>query len=62
MNLEKIIMPVPPRDDQERISEMAEAVDAQVVALRAEAERLRQARTALLSGLLDRTIDIETAE
>ncbi|MFI7642514.1 hypothetical protein [Nonomuraea sp. NPDC049400] len=62
VNLEKIIMPVPPRDDQERISAMAEAVDAQVVALRAEAERLRQARVALLSGLLDRTIDIETAE
>jgi hypothetical protein len=40
---------------------MAEAVDAQIVALRAEAERLRQARVALLSGLLDRTIDIETA-
>jgi restriction endonuclease S subunit len=57
-NLEKIIMPVPPRGDQERISEMAEAVDAQIVALRAEAERLRQARVALLSGLLDRTIDI----
>lgn len=61
-NLEKIVMPVPPRDEQERISGMADAVDAQVGALRAEAERLRQARVALLSGLLDRTIDIESAE
>jgi len=61
-NLKKIIMPVPPRDDQKRISEMAEAVDVQVVALQAEAERLRQARVALLSGLLNRTIDIESAK
>jgi hypothetical protein len=53
-NLKKIVMPVPPRDEQERISGMADAADAQVVALRAEAERLRQARVALLSGLLDR--------
>lgn len=61
-NLKKIVMPVPPRDEQERISGMADAVDAQVVALRAEAERLRRARVVLLSGLLDRTIDIESAE
>jgi restriction endonuclease S subunit len=61
-NLRKIVMPVPPRDEQERISGMADAVDAQIAALRAEAERLRQARVALLSGLLDRTIDIESAE
>lgn len=61
-NLEKIVMPVPPRDEQQRISEMADAVDAQVAALRAEAERLRKARVALLLGLLDRTLDIESAE
>lgn len=61
-NLKKIVMPVPPRDDQERISGMADAVDAQIVALRAEAKRLRQVRGALLSGLLDRTTDIESAE
>jgi len=59
-NLSKIVMPVPPRDEQERISGMAEAMDTQVAALRAEAERLRQARVALLSGLLDRTVDIES--
>ncbi|MET8090781.1 restriction endonuclease subunit S [Micromonospora sp. NPDC005220] len=61
-NLNKIVMPVPPRDEQERISGMADAMDTQVAALRAEAERLRQARVALLSGLLDRTIDIESAK
>ncbi|MFD4170501.1 restriction endonuclease subunit S [Streptomyces albidoflavus] len=61
-NLSKIVMPVPPRDEQERIARMADAVDQQVAALRAEAERLRQARVALLSGLLDRTIDIKSAD
>jgi type I restriction enzyme S subunit len=61
-NLKKVVMPVPPREEQERISGMTDAVDAQVVTLRAEVERLRQARVALLSGLLDRTIDIESAE
>ncbi|MEU2169506.1 restriction endonuclease subunit S [Micromonospora chersina] len=61
-NLNKIVIPVPPRDEQERISGMADAMDAQVAALRAEAERLRQARVALLSGLLDRTIDIQSAK
>lgn len=61
-NLKTIVMPVPPREEQERIAGMADAVDTQVVALRAEATRLRQARAALLSGLLDRTIDIESAK
>lgn len=61
-NLNKIVMPVPPRDEQERISGMADAMDTQVAALRAEAERLRQARLALLSGLLSRTIDIQSAK
>ncbi|MGV9606876.1 restriction endonuclease subunit S [Streptomyces sp. NPDC003631] len=61
-NIKKIVMPVPPRDEQERISGMADAVDAQVAALRAEAERLRKARMVLLSKLLDRTIDIKSAE
>jgi type I restriction enzyme, S subunit len=61
-NLKKIVMPMPPRDDQERISRMADAVDAQVAALHAEAERLRRTRVALLSGLLDRAIDIKSVE
>ncbi|MFG3126812.1 restriction endonuclease subunit S [Streptomyces tendae] len=61
-NLKKIIMPVPPREEQERISGIISAVDVQVGDLRAEAERLRQARTALLSKLLNRTIDVKSAE
>ncbi|WP_406129716.1 hypothetical protein [Streptomyces sp. NBC_00989] len=61
-NLKKIVMPVPPRDEQERISRAAGAVDAQVAALQAEAERLRRVRVAVLSGLLNRTIDIKSAE
>jgi hypothetical protein len=61
-NLKKIVMPLPPRDEQERISRIADAMDAQVTALRAEAEHLRQARVALVSGLLDRTIDIKSAD
>ncbi|MGA5304557.1 restriction endonuclease subunit S [Nucisporomicrobium flavum] len=61
-NLKQITMPVPPRKEQERISEMADAIDAQVAALRAEADRLRRTRAALLAGLLDRAIEIESAE
>ena len=61
-NLNKIVIPMPPRDDQERISRVADAVDAQVAVLQAEAERLRRTRMAMLSGLLDRTIDIKSAE
>ena len=37
-------------------------MDGQIAALRAEADRLREVRAGLLSGLLDRTIDIESAE
>jgi type I restriction enzyme, S subunit len=61
-NLNKIVMPVPPRDEQERISGMADAMDAQVAALHLESARLRDVRVALLSGLLDRTIDIGSAK
>ncbi|MFF4605765.1 restriction endonuclease subunit S [Streptomyces sp. NPDC001339] len=61
-NLKKIVMPVPPREEQERISRMTGAVDSQVAALRAEAERLRRARGVLLSRLLNRSIDIKSAE
>ncbi|MEV4682699.1 hypothetical protein [Streptomyces kurssanovii] len=61
-NIKKIVMPVPPRDEQERISGMADAADVQIAALRAEAARLREARVALLSRLLDRTIDIKSVE
>lgn len=60
-NLGKIIIPAPPREEQERISGIASAIDAQISDLRQEAEHLRQMRIALTSGLLNRTIDIAPA-
>jgi type I restriction enzyme S subunit len=58
-SLNQIVMPVPPRKEQERISGMAAAIDADVEALRIEANGLRRARVALVSGLLDRTVEID---
>ncbi|MFI9155748.1 restriction endonuclease subunit S [Streptomyces sp. NPDC053367] len=49
-------------EQQVRAVEVHDAVFAQVASIRAEANRLRQARTGLLAGLLDRTIEIEPAE
>ncbi|MFF2939965.1 restriction endonuclease subunit S [Streptomyces niveus] len=47
---------------QLRAVEVHDVFFAQVSAIRAEANRLRGARASLLSGLLDRTIDIKSAE
>ncbi|MBW1602359.1 restriction endonuclease subunit S [Streptomyces sp. JJ66] len=55
-------IPVPSSEEQAGLVERAEAVDALIVTLRAEAASLRRVRASLLSGLLDRTIDIESAE
>lgn len=55
-------VPVPSAEDQAGFVESAEAIDVLVVRLRAEAARLREVRAGLLSGLLDRTIDIGSAE
>ncbi|WML66170.1 restriction endonuclease subunit S [Rhodococcus sp. AH-ZY2] len=57
-----VALPVPSRPDQEQIAEALEAIEEQIVVIRAEATRLQHARAGLLSGLLDRTIDIESAE
>jgi len=38
------------------------SIDAKLAATRAEAARLREVRAGLLSGLLDRTVEIESAE
>ncbi|MET3424775.1 type I restriction enzyme S subunit [Actinoplanes tereljensis] len=46
---------------QEQIADQLDAVSDVVVAARAEALRLRSLRLGLLSGLLDRTIEIESA-
>lgn len=49
-------------EQQVRAVEVHDAVFAQVAAIRVEVTRLRQARTGLLAGLLDRTIEIDAAE
>jgi type I restriction enzyme S subunit len=51
-----------PIAQQARLTAPLVAVAEQVAATRAEAARLRQVRAGLLSGLLDRAIDIESAK
>lgn len=53
---------LPSPQEQERVVGELKALDVQVAALREEADKLGQARTALISGLIDRTIDIKSAE
>ncbi|MGW7337621.1 restriction endonuclease subunit S [Streptomyces sp. NPDC054808] len=48
--------------DQERIATELDSMSEVVAATRAEAARLGQVRAGLLAGLLDRTIDIKSAE
>lgn len=55
-------IPWPELTEQRKIASTVLSVRALGGACRAEANRLRQVRAALLSGLLDRTIDIESAE
>lgn len=57
-------MPVrlPSLADQERMAGELDAMDEALAATRVEAARLRAVRASLLSGLLDRTIDIKSAE
>lgn len=56
-------MPVrlPSVADQERIAAELDSMSEVLAAARAEVDRLRKVRTQLLSGLLDRTIEIESA-
>ncbi|MEU9060038.1 restriction endonuclease subunit S [Streptomyces sp. NPDC048430] len=53
---------MPPAHEQERAICELQALEATVVAVRTEADQLRAMRARLLSGLLDRTIEIESAE
>ncbi|MFH0246204.1 hypothetical protein ACGRHY_28150 [Streptomyces sp. HK10] len=57
-------MPVrlPSLADQERIAAELDAVSEVVAAIRAEVARLRSVRAGLLSGLLDGTVEVESAE
>ncbi|SBT91829.1 Restriction endonuclease S subunit [Streptomyces sp. DI166] len=48
--------------DQERIAAELDSMSEVVAATRAEAARLREVRAGLLAGLLDRTIDIKSAD
>ncbi|MER7805842.1 restriction endonuclease subunit S [Streptomyces sp900116325] len=57
-----VALPVPSRPEQEQTAEALGAIEGQIDAIRTEATRLRQARAGLLSGLLDRTIDIKPAD
>jgi type I restriction enzyme S subunit len=57
-----VALPVPSRAEQEEAAEVLDAMDGQAAALRAEADRLCEARAVMLSDLLTRTIDIESAE
>ena len=53
---------LPSLDRQREMAVELDAVESALEATRAEAARLREVRAGLLSGLLDRTIDIESAE
>jgi type I restriction enzyme S subunit len=55
-------LPVPSRPEQEQAAEALDVIEGQIAVIRTEAARLREIRAGLLSGLLDRTIDIESAE
>ncbi|MEU8513273.1 hypothetical protein AB0C76_17020 [Kitasatospora sp. NPDC048722] len=53
---------LPSLDRQREMAVELDAMGSALEATRAEAARLREVRAGLLSGLLDRTIDIESAE
>ncbi|MEV8442068.1 hypothetical protein AB0425_32215 [Actinosynnema sp. NPDC051121] len=57
-----VALPVPSQSEQKQIAEVLDSIEGQIAVLRAEATRLRRTQAGLLSGLLDRTIDIEFAE
>jgi type I restriction enzyme, S subunit len=53
---------LPSLDRQPEMAVELDAMESALKATRAEADRLRQVRAGLLSGLLDRTIDIASSE
>lgn len=60
--LKTLEVPWPDAEVREFQVELVRAVDAKIAAARAEAARLREVREVLVSRLLDRTIDIKSAE
>jgi type I restriction enzyme S subunit len=57
-----VTLPLPSRPEQEQAAEALDAMEEQAFVIRAEADRLRSVRARLLAGLLDHTIDIESAK
>jgi type I restriction enzyme S subunit len=57
-----VLLPVPDQREQEQAAEALDTIESQVATLQVEAQRLRETRAGLLSNLLDRTIEIESAE
>ncbi|MFE6397517.1 restriction endonuclease subunit S domain-containing protein [Streptomyces alboflavus] len=53
---------MPSAQEQERSVSELRALETSLLALRTEADRLRAVHATLLSGLLDRTVDITSAE
>lgn len=58
----QMLVRLPNVADQERIATELDSMSEVVTATRAEAARLREVRAGLLAGLLDRAIDIKSAE
>ncbi|MFG3525170.1 restriction endonuclease subunit S [Streptomyces sp. NPDC047917] len=58
----QMLVRLPNVADQERIATELDSMSELVAATRTEAARLREARAGLLAGLLDRSIDIMSAE
>jgi type I restriction enzyme, S subunit len=55
-------LPIPSRPEQEKSAEALDSIEGQIAVIRAEATHLRGVRAGLLTGLLDRTVVIESAE
>lgn len=57
-----VALPVPALHEQTEAAEVLDSIEGQVAVVHAEVARLREVQAVLLSGLLDRTIDIKSAE
>lgn len=57
-----VTLPVPTRSDQEKAVSALDAIEGQIAAIRTEVLRLQDVKATLMTGLLDRTIEFESAE
>lgn len=57
-----VALPIPSRQRQEKIAAALDAIEAQIAIVRTQAAKLGQTQESLITGLLNRTIDIESAE